>query len=174
MALTFLQLKKLWGDPICESSIDCNTLIGPICTDSRKLCKGDFFIPLIGEQFDGHTFLEQVFNFGAQAAVISKYCRYSIPKQLTHWIVDDTLEAYQQLGLLHRNCLGIPLIAVTGSVGKTTTRELICAVLAPLGNITSTVGNNNNDIGVPLTLLQADSTHVSIVLEMDFHTIWMT
>ena len=83
-----------------------------------------------------------------------------------HWRVDDTLEAYQQLGLLQRRALAQPLVAVTGSAGKTTTRELIRAALSPLGPVLASSGNNNNDVGVPLTLLQANPDHRAIVLEM--------
>ena len=89
-----------------------------------------------------------------------------LPSGLLHWRVDDTLAAYQQLALLHRRQLGLPLVAVTGSAGKTTTRELIRAVLAPLGAIQASDGNNNNDIGVPLTVLGAGSDHAALVIEM--------
>jgi UDP-N-acetylmuramoyl-tripeptide--D-alanyl-D-alanine ligase len=80
--------------------------------------------------------------------------------------VDDTLLAYQQLALLHRRALAKPLVAVTGSAGKTTTRELIRAALAPLGAIQASEGNNNNDVGVPLTVLGASAADAALVIEM--------
>jgi UDP-N-acetylmuramoyl-tripeptide--D-alanyl-D-alanine ligase len=89
-----------------------------------------------------------------------------VPSDLLHWRVDDTLQAYQQLALLHRRALGQPVVAVTGSAGKTTTRELIRAALAPLGPVHCSEGNNNNDIGVPLTVLSADTHHRALVIEM--------
>ena len=80
--------------------------------------------------------------------------------------MDDTLLAYQHLALLHRRALGKPLVAVTGSAGKTTTRELIRATLAPLGAIQASEGNNNNDVGVPLTVLGATEADAALVIEM--------
>ena len=105
-------------------------------------------------------------QLGAQAAVVAKSCAFQVPKSLPHWIVDDTLIAYQQLGLLQRLQLKAPVIAVTGSVGKTTTRELIKAVLSPLGSVLASAANNNNDVGVPLTMLQANTNNCAVVVEM--------
>ena len=82
------------------------------------------------------------------------------------WLVDDTLVAYQQLALLWRRRLGLPLVAVTGSAGKTTTRELIKAALAPLGPVVASSGNENNDVGAPLTLLKANEATAALVVEM--------
>ncbi|MGL6134469.1 MAG: UDP-N-acetylmuramoyl-tripeptide--D-alanyl-D-alanine ligase, partial [Prochlorococcaceae cyanobacterium] len=82
------------------------------------------------------------------------------------WLVDDTLQAYQDLGRLWRESLSAPVVAVTGSAGKTSTRELIRAVLAPLGPVLASSGNENNDVGVPLTLLKATPEHRALVLEM--------
>jgi len=166
MELTLAHLNQLWGEPICIETTSLDNLLGPVCTDSRQLKDGNFFVPLMGHFFDGHDFLQMAFDLGAQAAVVSRSSEVPIPKGLLHWIVDDTLKAYQQLGLLHRSNLNIPVIAVTGSVGKSTTRELISASLAPLGKIAATSNNNNNNIGVPLTLLAADSSHSAIVVEM--------
>jgi UDP-N-acetylmuramoyl-tripeptide--D-alanyl-D-alanine ligase len=140
--------------------------LGRICTDSRSLQTGDFFVPLVGENFDGHSFLGQLSALGAQAAVVEQSWSDPLPSDLLHWRVDDTLKAYQQLALLHRRSLDQPLVAVTGSAGKTTTRELIRAALAPLGDVHCSEGNNNNDIGVPLTVLSADSHHCALVIEM--------
>jgi UDP-N-acetylmuramoyl-tripeptide--D-alanyl-D-alanine ligase len=123
-------------------------------------------VPLVGENFDGHRFLGQLSALGAQAAVVEQSWSDPVPSDLLHWRVDDTLKAYQQLALLHRRSLDQPLIAVTGSAGKTTTRELIRAALAPLGDVHCSEGNNNNDIGVPLTVLSADSHHCALVIEM--------
>jgi UDP-N-acetylmuramoyl-tripeptide--D-alanyl-D-alanine ligase len=120
----------------------------------------------VGERFDGHHFLDQVPEHKVQAAVVSRSWAEPLPPDLLHWRVDDTLLAYQQLALLHRRALGQPLVAVTGSAGKTTTRELIRAALAPLGSIQASEGNNNNDVGVPLTVLGADVDHRALVIEM--------
>ncbi len=166
MSLRLRQLNDLWGNPRHQAGIDLSFPLGPICTDTRKLEKGCFFVPLIGKNFDGHKFLKRACDYGAQATVVSFNSKVIVPENFLHWLVDDTLHAYQQLALLHRCDFDIPVIAVTGSVGKTTTRDLIKAVLNPLGNILATSGNENNDVGVPLTLLEANQNHSAIVIEM--------
>ena len=165
MTLRIQQLIDLWGEPQ-GAVVNPDQPVGTVCTDSRHLKAGDFFVPLVGERFDGHRFLEQLPALGGQGALVSLDWTAPLPSGLLHWRVDDTLAAYQQLALLHRRQLGLPLVAVTGSAGKTTTRELIRAVLAPLGAIQASDGNNNNDIGVPLTVLGAGSDHAALVIEM--------
>ncbi|MBW0173678.1 MAG: UDP-N-acetylmuramoyl-tripeptide--D-alanyl-D-alanine ligase [Vulcanococcus sp.] len=156
-----------WGEPQGrERSIDPATPLGAICTDSRQLAPGEVFVPLVGERFDGHAFLPQAAAIGAQAAVVQRERAADVPAGLLHWLVDDTLDAYQQLARLHRRSLKAPLVAVTGSAGKTTTRELIRAVLKPLGPVVASSGNENNDIGAPLTLLRAGAEHLAVVVEM--------
>ena len=165
MTLRIQQLIDLWGEPQ-GAVVNPDQPVGTICTDSRQLKAGNFFVPLVGERFDGHRCLEQLPALGGQGAVVSLDWTVPLPSGVLHWRVDDTLAAYQQLALLHRRQLGLPLVAVTGSAGKTTTRELIRAVLAPLGAIQASDGNNNNDIGVPLTVLGAGSDHAALVIEM--------
>ena len=166
MPITLRQLSSIWGEPYNRNHSNLNVPIGTISTDSRKLTKGSFFVPLLGENHDGHLYITEACKRGAQATVVSEKCTLPIPDNLTYWRVKDTLMALQELALLHRRSLVSPVIAITGSVGKTTTRELVHSALRPLGPILSTSGNNNNDVGVPLTLLSADSNHVAIVIEM--------
>ena len=137
-----------------------------ISTDSRALQPGDLFIPLRGERFDGHDFLDAAVSVGVAGALIARDWAGYVPEQLATVVVDDTLSAYQQIALAWRRQLHCPVVAVTGSAGKTTTRELIKACLSPLGAIVSSVGNENNDIGVPRTMLRSDSSHAGLVLEM--------
>ena len=165
MTLTLRQLLDAWGTPQ-GGSFEPDALVKRVCTDSRQLQAGDFFVPLVGERFDGHHFLAQLPEHKVQAAVVSRSWTEPLPSGLLHWRVDDTLLAYQQLALLHRRALGKPLVAVTGSAGKTTTRELIRAALAPLGAIQASEGNNNNDVGVPLTVLGASAADAALVIEM--------
>ena len=156
-----------WGNPQGgQPALDPSLPIGAICTDSRQLAPGQLFVPLVGERFDGHRFLPQAAAIGAQAAVVQRDRATDVPPELLHWLVDDTLEAYQQLATLHRRSLTAPVVAVTGSAGKTTTRELIRAAITPLGPVIASSGNENNDIGVPLTLLKADASHRAVVVEM--------
>jgi UDP-N-acetylmuramoyl-tripeptide--D-alanyl-D-alanine ligase len=159
------QLIQHWGQPL-GASVDGTQILGPICTDSRSLERGQLFVPLVGERFDGHGFLPQAAALGAQAALVQRNRKGEVPPGLLHWLVDDTLAAYQQLALWHRQALVLPVVAVTGSAGKTTTRELIRAVLQPLGPVLASVGNENNDIGVPLTLLKSGEKHRALVVEM--------
>lgn len=165
MTLTLRQLEECWGSP-SDGLLDPELPLGPVCTDSRRLKAGDFFVPLVGERFNGHSFLSRLPACRAQGAVVERSWSGQVPAGLLHWRVDDTLEAYQQLGLQHRRVLDSPVVAVTGSAGKTTTRELIRAALATLGPIQASSANNNNDIGVPLTLLEAREEHRALVLEM--------
>ena len=165
-----MQLRSLidrWGAPRGPVlQLDPEAAVGPICTDSRQLAAGQLFVPLVGERFDGHRFLDQAAALGAQAALVQRERAAAVPPGLLHWLVDDTLAAYQHLGLLHRRSLKAPVVAVTGSAGKTTTRELIRAALASLGPVVASSGNENNDIGVPLTLLKAGSESAAVVVEM--------
>ncbi|AII49663.1 UDP-N-acetylmuramyl peptide synthase [Synechococcus sp. KORDI-52] len=165
MTLTLRQLTDAWGAPRGHT-LEPDAVVGRVCTDSRQLQAGDLFVPLVGERFDGHHFLDQLPVRQVQAAVVSRSWAEPLPPELLHWRVDDTLLAYQQLGLLHRRALAQPLVAVTGSAGKTTTRELMRAALAPLGSIVASEGNNNNDVGVPLTVLGATAADAALVIEM--------
>ena len=165
MTLLLQQLSDLWGDPLA-GSVEPSARLGRICTDSRQLSPGDFFVPLVGERFDGHRFLDQLPEKGVAAAVVADNWSHSVPPGVMYWCVEDTLVAYQQLACLHRRSLAQPLVAVTGSAGKTTTRELIRAALAPLGSICASEGNNNNDVGVPLTVLKSVAEDAALVIEM--------
>jgi UDP-N-acetylmuramoyl-tripeptide--D-alanyl-D-alanine ligase len=170
MTLPSDQLSALWGPPLGDGEVPA--CLSRVSTDSRADLEGALFVALVGERFDGHRFLEAALSGGAAAAVAGRD-RLS-EGQLAGlmalgrpiWLVDDTLAAYQDLGRLWRRHLGVPVVAVTGSAGKTTTRELIRAVLAPLGPVVASSGNENNDIGAPLTLLRADGACAALVVEM--------
>jgi UDP-N-acetylmuramoyl-tripeptide--D-alanyl-D-alanine ligase len=171
MTLPLDPLLALWGEPLGDPTRRPASLAA-VSTDSRADLNGALFVPLVGERFDGHRFLETALAGGAAAAVAQRD-RLS-PEQLEAvvalgrpvWLVDDTLLAYQELGRLWRRQLGVPVVAVTGSAGKTTTRELIRASLACLGPVVASSGNENNDVGAPLTLLKADATTCALVVEM--------
>jgi UDP-N-acetylmuramoyl-tripeptide--D-alanyl-D-alanine ligase len=166
--LDLADLVSLWGPPQRGDGAAPNLQqrLGPVCTDSRLLTSDTFFVPLRGERFDGHHFLANATEQGVQAAVVARDSDIPVPPDLLHWTVDDTLEAYQQIACLVRRNLSSAVVAVTGSAGKTTTRELIRAALAPLGDIQASIGNNNNDVGVPLTLLGVGEHHAAVVVEM--------
>ncbi len=133
-----------------------------ISTDSRKIEKGCVFVALKGERFDGNDFAYQVASEGVASCVIAD--RKDLPHHERLFLVDDSLGALQQMARLHRERNNIPLIGITGTNGKTTTKELVSAVLSQKYNIINTQGNFNNHLGVPLTLLQIkDDTEMAVV-----------
>ena len=131
-------------------------------TDTRTLQQGDLFVALCGENFDGHAFVAEAAARGAVAALISAPVDAALPTLR----VADTRLALGQLGAAWRARFAIPLVAVTGSNGKTTTKEMLAAILAQRGPVLATQGNLNNDIGVPLTLLRLRGEHRCAVIEM--------
>ena len=116
------QLVQLWGEPAGLTADQWvqrrSEPLGPVCTDSRRLEAGALFVPLVGEQFDGHAFLDDAARCGAQAALVAAESNASLPEGLLHWRVTDTTLAYQQLATLHRQQLNAAVVAVTGSAGK--------------------------------------------------------
>ena len=137
-----------------------------ISIDSRTLLKRDLFVAIKGRNFDGHSFLPQVLKKGVESVVIKEGMQKLLPSDFPCWVVNDTLEAFQKLTLLKRKKLNIPLVAITGSVGKTTTKEMIGEVLKKLGKIKLSHANFNNEIGVGLTILQTDIEDKVLVMEM--------
>ncbi|WAS04922.1 UDP-N-acetylmuramoyl-tripeptide--D-alanyl-D-alanine ligase [Gloeomargaritales cyanobacterium VI4D9] len=135
-----------------------------ITTDSRQVRAGEVFVALVGERWDGHEFIPQAVAQGAVAAIVHQRELFSPDVPLL--LVPDTLTAYQTLATWWRRRFTIPVIAVTGSAGKTTTKELIAAVLSTQGRVLKTAANENNDIGVPKTLLQLRRDYDYVVLEM--------
>ena len=134
-----------------------------ISTDTRNLPAGCVFFALHGEHFDGNKFAKQALEQGATLAVIDNP-EYALPEGTL--LVKDTLRALQDLARAWRRELGLPIIAITGTNGKTTTKELLAAVLSTKYNIHYTQGNLNNQIGVPLTLLQITRAHKLAIVEM--------
>ncbi|MEH2078999.1 MAG: UDP-N-acetylmuramoyl-tripeptide--D-alanyl-D-alanine ligase [Nostoc sp.] len=134
-----------------------------IQTDSRTLKPGEVFVAFRGDKFDGHEFVPAAIAKGAIAAIVDfEYKNPGFPVLQ----VKDTLKAYQKLGRWWRDHFNIPVIGVTGSVGKTTTKELIAAVLGTKGRVHKTYGNYNNEIGVPKTLLELGAENDYAVIEM--------
>ncbi len=131
-------------------------------TDTRTLQQGDLFVALCGENFDGHAFVAEAAARGAVAALVSMPMEAALPALC----VADTRLALGQLAAAWRACFAMPLVAVTGSNGKTTTKEMLAAILARRGPVLATQGNLNNDIGVPLTLLRLRDEHRCAVIEM--------
>lgn len=164
--ITLAELSKIVSATPANVSSDARSTeaIG-INTDSRYLKSGEIFVALRGEKFDGHQFVPGAIASGAIAAIVDR--RASIEN--SQWpllVVEDTLKAYQAIARWWRSQFSIPVIAVTGSFGKTTTKELIAAVLGTRGNVLKTQLNYNNEIGVPKTLLELSAEHDFAVIEM--------
>ncbi len=136
--------------------------VARVTTDSRDVRPGDLFVALRGERFDGHQFLADVAAAGAAAAVVGHPVDTSLPLLQ----VADTQRALGQLGACNRALFQGPLVAITGSSGKTSVKNLVSAVLARRGPTLATEGNLNNEIGVPLTLLRLAPEHAFAVVEM--------
>ena len=134
-----------------------------VSTDTRNLPAGCVFFALHGERFDGNQFAQQALNSGAALAVIDNPA-YALPEGTL--LVEDTLLALQDLARAWRRELGLPIIAITGTNGKTTTKELLATVLSTKYHLHYTQGNLNNQIGVPLTLLQLTRAHEMAIVEM--------
>jgi UDP-N-acetylmuramoyl-tripeptide--D-alanyl-D-alanine ligase len=132
-------------------------------TDTRKLRAGDIFFALKGENFNGNAFAKQALDAGAEYAVIDE-ASFEVPGRTI--LVPNVLEALQQLALHHRRQFSIPFLAITGSNGKTTTKELIHAVLSSRYRTSTTEGNLNNHIGIPLTILRIPADAEMAVIEM--------
>jgi UDP-N-acetylmuramoyl-tripeptide--D-alanyl-D-alanine ligase len=134
-----------------------------VSTDTRNLPSGCVFFALHGANFDGNKFAKQALEQGASLAVIDNP-EYALPQGTL--LVEDTLLALQDLARAWRRELGLPIIGITGTNGKTTTKELLATVLSTKYNLHYTQGNLNNQIGVPLTLLQITRAHEMAIVEM--------
>lgn len=136
-------------------------IVSSICTDTRKITKGCVFIALKGANFDGHNFAQKAMELGAVAVITQKPI-----DGVKCIIVDSTQKALLDIAGYYRQRFSPVLVGVTGSVGKTTTKEMIALVIGSKFKTLKTSGNLNNEIGLPLTLLQLDSTYEAAVIEM--------
>ncbi|MFH1562403.1 MAG: UDP-N-acetylmuramoyl-tripeptide--D-alanyl-D-alanine ligase [Nitrospirota bacterium] len=152
---------------------DKDTRICGISTDSRKIARGDLFIALKGDRFDGHNFIDEVINQGASGILISKFeirnSKFEIPIPIIK--VKDTLIALGKIAVDYRQKFRIPIIAITGSNGKTTTKEMAWTLLSKKFNTLKSKGSFNNAIGLPLTLLELNNTTQAAVVEMGMNQV---
>jgi UDP-N-acetylmuramoyl-tripeptide--D-alanyl-D-alanine ligase len=159
-------IAKVTGGKIHGSPADRMLLICGVSTDTRTLAENRLFVPLAGERFDGHDFLDQAVVRGAAASLWQKDRPLPDKPEIPLILVENTLSALQKIAAAYREELGIPVVAVTGSNGKTTTKDLIAAVLSARFRVHKTSGNLNNHIGVPLTLLAIPEDAEIAVVEM--------
>lgn len=154
-------IKATGGRLLCGN---VQTEIKDICFNSREIKEGDLFIPIVGERVDGHRFIESALEIGA-ATLTSQHSGVVIADK-PYIQVADTVQALQDIGAYIRNRFNIPIIGVTGSVGKTTTREMISAALSKCTDVYQTEGNFNSQIGVPVTLSRMTEDAKVAVLEL--------
>lgn len=162
-------LEATGGELLCRS---LEPGFSRIVIDSRMVGPKDLFVAIKGSRFDGHDFVEEVIKKGALGLIISKHHAGTMASEIlassgvTVVAVDDTVSALGGLAAFLRNISGVKVISITGSSGKTTTKEMTAAVLGMRYSTLATVGNLNNEIGVPLTLLSLDFSHEVAVIEM--------
>ncbi len=142
---------------------NAETLINGVTMDSRKVEKGNLFAAIKGERVDGHDFIDDVFTKGAAAVICEKLPEN--PKGACI-LVNNTVKALQDLAEYYRKSLSIKVVGITGSVGKTSTKEIVAATLSAKYKVLKTEGNYNNEIGLPLTVLSIGEEHEIAVLEM--------
>lgn len=159
MIPTHVIIERLQAVPVAIDNLP--PTVAGVSTDTRTVRPGELFVPLRGERFDGHDYLEAALARGA--GLVLADCTVCVP----HLRVANTLDAYQTMARWWRDQFTLPVVAVTGSAGKTTTRELIRAVLATDGGpVLTSEANENNDIGVAKLLLRLDEDHRAAVVEM--------
>ena len=164
-ALTLRQLLEAVNGTLLGEFDDLDAVVDEVSTDSRKIDSGCLFIPLEGERFDGHSFINSALESGAAGCLTARERESYLPGKF-YIKVRSTQRALWELARYYKKLFPIPFIAITGSVGKTTTKDMTAAVLGAKFCVHKTEGNFNNDIGVPLTLLKLEKKHQVCVVEM--------
>src|SRR5213080_4451177 len=162
--LSILEIAEFAGAAV--SSGHGKTSIDKISTDSRTLKHGELFVALRGENFDAHSFVESVAKAGAAGAIVDSNWTDKTPENFALIRAEDTLQAYQNLADNYRKSLPLKVVAITGSNGKTSTKDFAAAVLAHHFRVTKTQGNFNNHVGLPRTMLEATSQDEVAVWEI--------
>src|SRR6266513_1877035 len=162
--LTLSQIAQFAGGSL--SAGDARVVIERVSTDSRTLKPGELFVALRGENFDGHNFIESAAKAGATGAIVESTWNRKISNNFALIQTKDTLQAYQQLAANYRKSLALKVVAITGSNGKTSTKDCTWSVLARLFHVTKTEGNVNNHVGLPRTILDATSKDEVAVWEI--------
>lgn len=155
-------LKSSGGRYVGDESLK-HTPVATVVTDSRKAGAGSCFAAIKGERSDGHAYIEQCFQNGAVCAICEEAPQNPSKPCV---VVKSTLIALKQVAELYRSLFNIPVVGITGSVGKTSTKEMVAAVLSQKFNVHKTQGNFNNELGVPITLFGLNESHTAAVVEM--------
>ena len=163
--ITLGQLLEAVHGKLLGSFCDLDAAVGRVDTDSRNIHPGSLFIPLVGERFDGHAYINSALEGGAVGCLTARE-RESYRTDKFYVKVANTQRALRDLAAWYKSRFQIPFVAVTGSVGKTTAKDMIAAVLSTRYQVLKTEGNFNNDVGLPLTILRLEREHQICVLEM--------
>lgn len=163
--ISLVEVIKAINGKVVGKSTATSSYVQTVVTDSRTKTTDGLFFAIIGENTDGHNYIQMAKENGSVAAVISKELE-DYDEGITYILVSDTIEALRDLATWYRAKFDIPVVAVTGSVGKTTTKEMIARVLEVKFNVLKTEGNLNSEIGAPLTVLNLNKNHEIAVIEM--------
>jgi UDP-N-acetylmuramoyl-tripeptide--D-alanyl-D-alanine ligase len=163
-ALSLRQIGEFAGAEIQRGKAE--TMIERVSTDSRTIKAGELFVALHGENFDAHTFLERVGKAGAAGAIVSQNPPPDLPENFAILRASDTLVAYQNLAANYRKTLALKVLGITGSNGKTSTKDFAASILGRAFRVTKTEGNFNNHVGLPRTMLQANRDDQFAVWEL--------
>lgn len=161
-----LKLSEILGATHAGCLTFCDTDITEISTDSRNITQGCLFVALKGEKFDGNRFVYEAFKKGAAACIADKDSEFVKENATNLLLVEDSARAFLDIAHLYREKLSLKVVGVTGSVGKTSTKDMIHAVLSRKFKTHKTQGNLNNQVGLPKTLLQLDESFEAAVIEM--------
>ena len=164
-ALTLRQLLEAVNGTLLGEFHNLDAVVDEVSTDSRRIEPGCLFIPLEGERFDGHSFSQAALEAGAAGCLTARERESYLPGKF-YIKVRSTQRALWELARYYKKLFPIPFVAITGSVGKTTTKDMVAAVLGARFRVHKTEGNFNNDIGVPLTLLRLEAQHEVCVVEL--------
>lgn len=143
-------------------SLSADVDFSRVSTDTRNIQEGDIFVALVGDKYDGNKFVKEAQSKGASAVVVNSASDCDIPQ----WVVNDSKVAYGVIAKSNRRLFSGVVIGLTGSAGKTSTKEMIAAILSQCGSVLATKSNFNNEVGVPLTLLEINTDHKYAVIEM--------
>ena len=163
--MTIREIMEAVGGSLLGEFGDLNRAVSRVETDSRTIHPGSLFIPLVGERFDGHAYINAALEGGAAGCFTQRERDSYLPGKF-YIKVKSTHRALRDLAKYYKQKFPIPVVAITGSVGKTTTKDMVAAVLGEKYNVLKTEGNLNNDIGVPMTLLRLKPEHQIAVLEL--------
>ena len=163
--MTIREIMDAVGGKLLGEFGDINRMVGRVETDSRTIHAGSLFVPLVGERFDGHAYINAALEGGAAGCFTQRERESYLPGKF-YIKVGSTQKALRDLARHYKQKFRIPFVAVTGSVGKTTTKDMVAAVLGERFKVLKTEGNFNNEVGLPLTLLRLNSNHEICVVEM--------